>query len=374
MTNYSMVQKIAIFLLLVLVAVAAMLPGGAHAMRIKDIATIEGVRENRLVGYGLVVGLNGTGDSAGTQFTVQSLVNMLERLGVTVNRSQVKVNNVAAVIVTADLPPFARAGSAIDVQVSSMGDAKSLAGGTLLITPLTAPDGQVYAVAQGPLLVGALAFGGKAAKVQSNHPTAGRIPGGALVEREVAFSLAGQETLSYRLKEADFTTAARMSAAIDRRFGLGTATAVDGGTLQVAVPAEFQRQTVAFIAALEGLEVAPDAAARIVVNERTGTIVIGEDVRIATIAVSHGNLNLIISEADIVSQPEPFSKGETTTVPRTTIEVSEGSGEIVVLTRGVSIGEVARALNAIGATPRDLIAIFQAIKAAGALHAELVVL
>jgi flagellar P-ring protein FlgI len=321
MTNNGLLRKIVIFLFLVLLVVAAMLPGGAQAMRIKDIATIEGVRENQLVGYGLVVGLNGTGDSAGTQFTVQSLVNMLERLGVTVNRNQVKVNNVAAVIVTAELPPFARSGSTIDVQVSSLGDAKSLAGGTLLLTPLTAPDGQVYAVAQGPMLVGGLAFGGKAAKVQSNHPTVGRIPGGALIEREVAFSLAGQGTLSYRLKEADFTTAARMSAAIDQRFGAGTATAVDGGTLQVAVPEKFQGQTVAFIAALEGLKVTPGATARIVVNERTGTIVIGEDVRIATIAVSHGNLNLMISEAPEVSQPNPFSKGETTTVPRTTIEV-----------------------------------------------------
>lgn len=374
MTRDRLLRKIAIALLLSLVFLAAMLPGAAQAMRVKDLATIEGVRNNQLVGYGLVVGLNGSGDSAGTQFTVQSLVNMLERLGVTVNRSQVKVNNVAAVMVTAELPPFARAGSAIDVQVSSLGDAKSLAGGTLLMTPLTAPDGQVYAVAQGPLLVGGLAFGGKAAKVQSNHPTVGRIPGGALIEREAAFSLAGQDSLNYRLKSVDFTTVARMSEAIDRRFGAGTATAVDGGTLQVVVPEAFRRQTVAFIAAVEGLEVTPDAAARIVVNERTGTIVIGEDVRIATIAVSHGNLNLVITETPEVSQPAPFSDGETVVVPRTTIEVSEENGEIVVLNQGVSIGEVARALNAIGATPRDLIAIFQAIKAAGALHAELVVL
>jgi flagellar P-ring protein precursor FlgI len=359
---------------LVSLAVLLAFPGGANAMRIKDIANLEGVRENRLVGYGLVVGLNGTGDSASTQFTVQSLVNMLERLGVTVNRNQVKVDNVAAVIVTADLPPFARAGSTIDVQVSSLGDADSLAGGTLLMTPLTAPDGQVYAVAQGPLLVGSLAFGGKAAKVQSNHPTAGRIPDGALIEREVVFALSEQETLSYRLKQADFTTAARMSDAIDRRFGAGTAMAVDAGTLQVEVPLEFQGRTVFFAAALEGLEVTPDTAARIAVNERTGTIVIGEDVRIATIAVSHGNLNLVISEAPEISQPAPFSQGETVAVPRTSIEVSEEDGAIVVLQKGISIGEVARALNAIGATPRDLIAIFQAIKAAGALHAELVIL
>ncbi len=361
-------------LLLVMLAIAAALPLEARALRIKDIAAIEGVRDNQLVGYGLVVGLNGTGDSAGTRFTIQSLVNMLERLGVTVNRNQVKVNNVAAVIVTAELPPFARTGSTIDVQVSSLGDAKSLAGGTLLMTPLKAPDGEVYAVAQGPLLVGSLAFGGKAAKVQSNHPTAGRIPDGALIEREIAVSLAGRESLAYQLKEADFTTASRMAAAIDQRFGSGTATTIDGGTLQVAIPETFRSQTVAFIATLEGLEVIPDTSARIVVNERTGTIVIGEDVRIATIAVSHGNLNLVITEAPQVSQPAPFSGGETTTVDRTIIEVEEKTGEIVVLNQGVSIGEVARALNAIGATPRDLIAIFQAIKAAGALHAELVVL
>jgi len=373
MTSDRFSQTI-IVLLISLLAASAMVPAEAGAMRIKDIATIEGVRENRLVGYGLVVGLNGTGDSAGTQFTVQSLANMLEHLGVTVSRNQVKVNNVAAVIVTADLPPFARAGNTIDVQVSSLGDAKSLAGGTLLMTPLSAPDGQVYAVAQGPLLVGSLAFGGKAAKVQSNHPTAGRIPDGALVEREVVFSFAEQNTLSYRLKDADFTTAARMSTAIDRRFGAGTATPVDGGTLQVTVPEEFRDRTVFFAAELEGLEVTPDVNARIAVNERTGTIVIGEDVRIDTIAVSHGNLNLVISESPEVSQPAPFSGGETVTVPRTSINASEEGGEIVVLEQGVSIGEVARALNAIGATPRDLIAIFQAIKAAGALHAELVIL
>ncbi len=351
-----------------------LLPGTALAARVKDIASLEGVRDNQLVGYGLVIGLNGTGDSAGTQFTVQSLVNMMERLGVTVDRSKVKVNNVAAVIVTSELPPFARAGSNIDVLVSSVGDAKSLAGGTLLMTPLKGPDGNVYAVAQGPLIVGSLAFGGKAAKVQTNHPTVGRIPGGALVEKEVRYVFGDREELTYRLRESDFTTISRMSQAINRRFGAQIATSLDGGTLQVAVPEHFRSRTVDFVAALESLEVITDTPAKIVVNERTGTIVMGEEVRLSTIGVSHGNLNLVISESAQISQPNPLSEGQTVAVPETAIQVSEDEGEIVVLKAGVSIGEVAGALNAIGATPRDLIAIFQAIKAAGALHAELVIL
>jgi flagellar P-ring protein FlgI len=353
---------------------AVFLPVSAPAARIKDLATIEGVRDNQLYGYGLVIGLNGTGDSAGTQFTVQSLGNMMERLGVTVDPTQVKVANVAAVIVTAVLPPFSRAGSTIDVQVSSVGDASTLAGGTLLMTPLNGPDGNVYAVAQGALVVGSLAFGGKAAKVQTNHPTVGRIPGGALIEREVAFDFGDRDALVFRLKIADFTTISRMSDALSNRFGQGIAKPIDGGSIRVSVPEAYRGQTVAFVAALESIEVIPDQAARIVVNEKTGTIVMGEDVRISTVAVSHGNLNLVISEADQVSQPNPFSEGETKVVPRTTVSVTQENGEMVVLEKGVSIGDVARSLNAIGATPRDLIAIFQAIKAAGALHAELVVL
>jgi flagellar P-ring protein precursor FlgI len=366
----GLLKKLAIFTVL-----AAMLhPAPAWAARIKDLATIEGVRDNQLFGYGLVVGLNGSGDSAGTQFTVQSLVNMMERLGVTVDRNQVKVNNVAAVIVTAVLPPFPRAGSTIDVQVSSVGDASSLAGGTLLMTPLNGPDGNVYAVAQGPLVVGSLAFGGKSAKVQTNHPTVGRIPGGALIEREVAYEFGDRESLVYRLKNADFTTISRMNEALDKRFGRGVAKPIDGGSIRVSVPEDYRGRTVEFVAALESLVVIPDQLARIVVNEKTGTIVMGEDVRISTVAVSHGNLSLMITETDQVSQPAPFSQGETKVVPRTGIEVSEEDGELVVLEKGVSIGDVARSLNAIGATPRDLIAIFQAIKAAGALHAELVIL
>ena len=360
--------------LTVLCVLSLLLASSAQATRIKDIARLEGVRDNQLVGYGLVVGLNGTGDSASTQFTVQSLVNMMERLGVSVNRAQVKVDNVAAVIVTAQLPPFAKAGSTLDVLVSSIGDADSLVGGTLLMTPLKGPDGNVYAVAQGPLVVGALAFGGKAATVQKNHPTAGRVPNGALVEREVPFAFGANDELTYRIQQADFTTVSRMSSTINQRFGEGTASALDGSSVRVRLPGAYQGRLIDFIAAMEELPITPDTVARVVINEKTGTIVMGDNVRIQRVAVSHGNLNLVVSEAPQVSQPGPFSDGQTVVVPRTSIEVVEEMGNLVVVEPGVSLGEIARALNAIGATPRDLIAIFQAIKASGAFHAELVIL
>ncbi|NOQ50688.1 MAG: flagellar basal body P-ring protein FlgI [Desulfuromonadaceae bacterium] len=361
-----------IFALLILWGV--LLLSTAQASRIKELAQLEGVRSNQLVGYGLVVGLNGTGDSTSTQFTTQSLVNMMERLGVIVDPNKVKVANVAAVVVTASLPPFARAGSMIDVSVSSVGDASNLAGGTLLMTPLKAADGKIYAVAQGALVVGSLAFGGKAAKVQKNHPTAGRIPDGALVEREVPFVFGQSPELNYRLKDSDFTTVSRMSAAVNSHFGAPLARSLDAGQMQVQVPDSYRERMVDFVAELERLDVIPDTLARIVVNEKTGTIVMGEKVRISTVAVSHGNLSLIISELTNVSQPGPLSRGETVTTPETLIDVAEEKGNLVVMEQGVSIGDVASALNAIGATPRDLIAIFQAIKAAGALYADLVIL
>lgn len=346
----------------------------ANAVRIKDLAQLEGVRSNSLVGYGLVVGLNGTGDSKSTQITIQSLVNMMDRLGVSVDPDLIKVSNVAAVMVTADLPPFAKAGNNIDVLVSSLGDATSLVGGTLLRTPLNGPDGQTYAVAQGPLVVGALAFGGKAAKVQQNHPTVGRLPGGAIVEREVPTPASLDRQLNYRLKQADFTTVSRTVDTINQHFGQALAQAVDGGSLTIKVPQTRPGGAINFIAAVENLDVDPDTRARIVINERTGTIVMGQDVRIETVAVSHSNLNLVIGESAEVSQPNAFADGETAIVPQTEIQVTEEKGNLVVLDMGVRIGDVAQALNAIGATPRDLIAIFQAILAAGALHADLVVL
>jgi len=373
-TGFDMKDSTHKIIILLLIFWGVILISTADASRIKELAQLEGVRSNQLVGYGLVVGLNGTGDSTSTQFTIQSLVSMLERLGVTVDPNKVKIDNVAAVVVTAELPPFSRAGNTIDVSVSSIGDAKNLAGGTLLMTPLKAADGKYYAVAQGSMIVGSLAFGGKAAKVQKNHPTAGRIPDGALVEREVPFAFSEQRDLNYRLKDSDFTTVSRMSAAVNKHFGGQVAHSVDAGQMQVLVPATYQDRVVDFVAELERLNVIPDTLARIVVNEKTGTIVMGEGVRISTVAVSHGNLSLVISEQSNVSQPNAFSDGKTVVTPQTDVGVVEDEGNLVVLEQGVSIGDVAAALNAIGATPRDLIAIFQAIKAAGALYADLVVL
>ena len=366
----SRLQNILIALTLVLILVPAI----SQASRIKDLADIAGVRKNQLVGYGLVVGLNGSGDSDSTMFTVQSLVNMMERLGMRLDREEVEVDNVAAVMVTAELAPFAKAGSSMDVLVSSIGDADSLVGGTLLMTPLKGPDGQVYAVAQGPLAVGGLSFGGKAAQVQKNHPTVGRIPGGATVEREVAFQLPADRKLRYQLRDADFTTVTRMAQAINDYFGSPIADPVDSSSLDVQAPPREKMPLIEFIAEVEHLEIQPDTGARIVVSERSGTVVMGENVRLSTVAVSHANLNLVISEGTEVSQPGPFAEGETVAAPQTEMELSEEKGNLVVMPMGVSIGDVARALNAIGATPRDLIAIFQAIKAAGALHAELVVI
>ncbi len=361
-------------IVLIIIIALFVFPSLSLGARIKDIAQIKGVRNNQLVGYGLVIGLNGTGDSASTQFTIQSLVNMMERLGVTVDQTKVKVSNVAAVLVTAELPPFAKTGNTIDVMVSSIGDAENLSGGSLLMTPLKGPDGKIYAVAQGAVTIGALAFGGKAASVQKNHPTVGRIAGGALVEREVPFSLESDEMLTYQLRQADFTTVSRITNVINTHFSQKLAAAVDSGSLTVHIPQHYQYDTIKFIADLETLEVQPDSQAKIVVNEKTGTIVMGDDVRIATVAISHANLSIIITESAEVSQPNPFAEGQTTTVPETNIDVVEEQANLVVMKMGVSIGEVANALNAIGATPRDLIAIFQAIKAAGALHAELVIL
>ncbi len=357
-----------------LIFISMLLPASVGAVRIKDLTDIEGVRTNQLVGYGLVVGLNGTGDSKNTSFTIQSLLNMMERMGLTVEANKVQVDNVAAVMVTAELPAFARAGGRIDVAVSSVGDASDLAGGTLMMTPLKGADGQYYAVAQGPLVVGSLAFGGKAAKVQRNHPTSGRVPDGAIVEREIFNDFENLGQLNYRLRDADFTTLMRMTQVVNDYFGEKIARAVDAVAMEVKPPAAYEGRLPALVSEIEALDVIPDTAARIVVNEKTGTIVMGSAVRISTVAVSHGNLNLVIGESAEVSQPNPFGEGETVVVPQTSISVSEEKGNLVVMDMGVSIGEVASALNAIGASPRDLIAIFQAIKASGALHAELVVL
>lgn len=352
-----------------------MMSTSAYAVRIKDLAAFEGVRDNQLVGYGLVVGLNGSGDSDQARVQLQSIVTMLERMGVTVNVNLIKVKNVAAVMVTATLPPFAKQGNKIDVLVSSLGDAKSIAGGTLIMTPLKGADNQVYAVAQGSVLTNSFAFAGQGASAQKNHPTAGRIPAAALVERELPNTLAGKSTLRLNLNQADFTTATRIAAVINEKFKSMVATNSDPGSVVLQIPESYANRTVEFVAALETLEVKPDNQARVVLNERTGTIVMGENVRISTVAVSHGNLSLVIKETPQVSQPAPLSRtGDTVVVPRTEMKVKEDSPRLMVMPEGSNIGDVVRALNALGVTPRDLISIFQAIKASGALQAELTII
>ena len=345
----------------------------AHAARVKDIAAFDGVRDNQLVGYGLVVGLNGSGDSDQTKFPVQSMVNMLEKMGIIVNRADVKVKNMAAVMVTATLPPFAKQGTKLDVTVSSMGDAKTIAGGTLLMTPLRGADNQVYAVAQGSILTNSFAFGGQGATISKNHPTAGRISAGALVERELPNVLTGKSSLRLNLSQSDFTTASRIVAAINNRFA-GSAVSDDGGSVMLRIPEDFATRPVEFIAQVENIEVVQDAPARVVVNERTGTVVMGDKVRISGVAVSHGNLGLTIKENPKVSQPNPMAKGETVVVPDTQMKVTEEVRRLSILPEANTIGDVVQGLNLLGVTPRDLISILQAIKAAGALQAELVII
>jgi flagellar P-ring protein precursor FlgI len=364
--------------LLLLVGIAVVLMTAtvfepAQAARIKDLTSIKGVRTNQLTGYGLVVGLDGTGDKSGTEFTIQSLVNMLERMGINVDKKDVSVKNVAAVVVTAKLPPFARIGSKMDVVVSSIGDAKSLVGGTLLFTPLRGADGNVYALAQGPISVGGVgASGASGSSVTKNHLLAARIAGGATIEREVAFSLNGKKDLTLTLLNPDFTTALRMSETINAAMGEEVAKALDSGALELNIPEAYREDISRFLANVETLEVDPDTVARIVVNEKTGTVVIGQNVRISTVAVSHGNLSITIDETQIVSQPRPFTEiGQTVVTPESDIEIRESDNQLMVVDGGATIGELVRALNAIGVTPRDLISIFQSIKAAGALQAEL---
>jgi flagellar P-ring protein FlgI len=344
----------------------------AHAVRIKDIATFEGVRPNQIIGYGLVVGLQGTGDKTGTTFTVQSLVNMLKRMGVAVSPNDVRVKNVAAVMVTADLPPFVKPGSSIDVLVSSMGDASSLQGGTLLATPLKGVDGKVYAMAQGPVSVGGFAVSGAAGGgVQKNHPTVGRIVQGATVEREVPIRWQGKTEMTIKLNQPDFTTASRAASIIQQKMPNSAARPIDASTIQFNVPPEYRDNLAVMVAELENLQVRPDNVAKVIIDERTGTVVVGQNVRISTVAVAHGNLSIQIKERFDVSQPGPLAAGETVVTPDSTVQVEEQSEKLMLLESGTTINDVVKAINAIGATPRDLIMIFQAIKAAGALHAEL---
>ena len=365
-TTMKKILSTILFSLIILVTV------NAHAIRIKDLASFEGVRDNQLMGYGLVVGLNGTGDSDQTKIQTQSVVNMLERMGITTTVNDIKIKNVAAVMVTATLPPFAKQGNRLDVLVSSIGDAKSIAGGTLIMAPLKGADNQIYAVAQGSILTNSFAFGGQGATAQKNHPTAGRVPNGALVERELPNTLTGKSILNLNLSVADFTTASRIVIAINDKFKSAVAASSDPGSVTLAIPEAYKNRAVEFVASLELLEIKPDLVARVVLNERTGTIVMGENVRISTVAVTHGSLTLVIKETPQVSQPSPLSKtGETKVVPRTDLKVEEDNRRLMVLQEGASIGDVVRALNLLGVTPRDLISILQAVKSAGALQADL---
>ena len=343
--------------------------------RIKDLANIEGVRQNQLIGYGLVVGLNGTGDTLNNiPFTRQSLQAMLERMGVNIRGQQLRTGNVAAVMVTANLPPFGTQGTRIDVTVSALGDSKSLQGGTLLVTPLLGADGNVYAVAQGSLAIAGFQAEGEAAKITRGVPTVGRIANGAIIEREIEFQLNRMDKVRLALRNPDFTTAKRIAAAINDFMGAATAEPLDQSTVQIALPGKTDTNLVALLTEIEQLQVEPDLSARVVIDERSGVIVIGRDVRVSTVAVAQGNLTVTVSEAPQVSQPAPFSNGRTVVVPRTKVGVQEDGKKLAIVRDGVSLQELVDGLNALGLGPRDLIAILQAIKAAGAIQADIEVM
>ncbi|MBF0225738.1 MAG: flagellar basal body P-ring protein FlgI [Desulfobacterales bacterium] len=317
----------------------------AYAVRIKDITSIKGVRINQLVGYGLVVGLNGTGDKSGADFTMQSIANMMERMGVHVDKNQIKVKNVAAVMITATMPPFAKIGTRLDVTISSLGDAKSLAGGTLLLTPLKGVDGKVYAIAQGSVGVGGIG-------ASQNHVLVATIPEGATIEREIPFSLSGKSQITFTLSNPDFTTALRITEIVNTALGEPAAKALDSGTIKIEIPEAMRPDVAKFIANIETLEVEPDTTAKVIVNEKTGTVVIGENVKISTIAISHGDLSIKVQDTSV-------------TPPK------QVDNRVMLVPTGTTIGDLVKALNAVGVSPKDLISIFQSIKAAGALQADL---
>lgn len=364
-----------LLLILAVLCPAAVLAQSPDAgTRLKDVATLQGVSATPVIGYGLVVGLNKTGDKRQTIFSTQTLANMLEQFGVSVPAGQVKVENVAAVLVTAEMPPFAHSGARLDVTASSVGDARSLQGGVLLPTAMHGPNGQILATAQGALSLGGFSGGSGGNGVQVNHLTVGRVPGGALVHVDVAATILPSDAISFSLTDPDFMSANQVAEAVNRELGDGMAHAVDPATVSVRVPAAYRTTIPALIARLEPLPVDVDAAARVVINERTGTVVVGGSVRLGPAAVAHGNLSVKISTRLEVSQPPPFSKGDTTVVPQQQVDVTEGRNQLLMLEQGTTLEAVVRGLNALGASPRDVIAIMQALKAAGALRAELVIL
>ncbi|WP_321502567.1 flagellar basal body P-ring protein FlgI [Breoghania sp.] len=362
--------------LIVFVATAFVATAAQSASRIKDIADFEGLRENQLIGYGLVVGLQGTGDSLNNApFTKQSLQAMLERLGVNIRGTNLKTQNVAAVMVTANLPAFTTQGTRIDVTVSAMGDADSLQGGTLLVTPLIGADGEVYAIAQGPLAIGGFSAQGAAASITQGVPTSGRISNGAVVERELDFRLAAMTSLRIQLRNPDLTTARRIALAINELIGLPTAEPSDPATVRLTLPREFNGNIVDLMTDIEQLRIEPDLPAKIIIDEKSGIIVMGQNVKVSTVAVAQGNLTVTIAESPVVSQPQPFANGQTVALPRTDVTVTDGSEKrVAVVPESVTLQQLVDGLNALGIGPRDLISILQAIKAAGALQAEIEVI
>lgn len=368
--------RIIISVLMVSIAMTLLLGPANAVSRIKDIADFEGVRENQMIGYGLVVGLNGTGDSLNNSpFTRQSLQSMLERMGVNTVADDLRTANVAAVMVTANLPPFATPGTRIDVSVSALGDAGSLQGGTLLVTPMMGADGQTYAIAQGSLAIGGFSVQGDAASLTRGVPTSARISNGALVEREVGFELATLDRLRIALKNPDFTTARRVALAINDLMGQPVAEPKDPATVQLYLPENFDGNVVDLITDIEQLLIEPDLPAKVVIDESTGVIVMGREVQISTVAVAQGNLTVMVSEFADVSQPAPLSDGETTVIPNTEIAADEAiEAQLAVIDSGVSLQELVDGLNMLGIGPRDMISILQAIKAAGALQAEIEVM
>ena len=372
MSKYYFGQKLwAVFILVFFMA------STAHSARIKDLSSIEGVRSNQLIGFGLVIGLTKTGDSAvNVFFSIQAIASMLKKLGVTVppdRIGQLQFKNVATVIVTAELPAFAKQGDNIDVTVSSLGDAKSLQGGTLLMTPLKGPDGSTYAVAQGPLSIGGFSVQGAARGVQKNHLTVGRIANGGQVEKEIKYDFNSKNKIVLALKKTDFTTASRISQAINNDMKEIVSSIVNGGAVQVKVPKLYKDNTSSFVTRIENLDVTPDSEAKVIIDERTGTIVMGENVKISSVAVAHGALFVQIKEEEVVSQPPPLApeSAETVTLARTRVALGEGEDKLLIIPKSISLGDVVKGLNSIGVTPRDLISILQAIKASGALHARL---
>lgn len=350
----------------------------AAVSRIKDIADFEGVRDNQLIGYGLIVGLNGTGDNIkSVDFAKESLISMLDMNGINARSGQIKAKNVAAVMVTANLPAFARQGSRIDVTVSALGDAKNLLGGTLIATPLKGADGEVYAVAQGTVATGAVSAGNQTqgSSVLKGVPTSGRIANGAIVEREIDFDLNSLETMNIALRNPDFTTSRRIADAINAMLGTTAAKALDPGTVNMAIPTAYKENIVDLMTKVEQLQVQPDATAKVVIDESTGIVVIGKDVKINRLAIAQGNLTIKITDIPLVSQPEPFSLGETVVMTPELVEVEEDTeAKMKVLDTGINLQELVDGLNALGVTPRDLISILQAIKASGALQAEIEVI